>query len=478
MTNTSLTLLSMLIAVPLIGFMFTLLAKDDESTRGRNVFSVTILTLVSNLFLLWRVALNIDADKKGLQLQETYNWLPYPKIDLVFGIDMFSLLLIAAIHISLIISLAGLRHQERTKKSLYSLSLLLLSMINGLLISADIYSFYIFFEAMLLPLFLLIGIYGDIKRQVIVSRFFIYNFLGAIFLFIATAVLYNHEGHSISLREVSRLSLSPKLELCVWGAIFISFLSRIPIWPFHYWISSINSSVRSPLVFNIVNLIPLTGIYGFIRYCPEAAPDNVSYYFYILEIIAIISMLFIALIGLINKDVQYKIFSFMTIYYIMYMLGALLPIDKILINIGFSLFAFIIITSTLEMLTAYLEEEQEGKSIGSHGILCRVPKLSFIYSFLVLAAVGMPVSSLFLNNFVILSHLFSYNIRLGILIMFALLLVAGTLIQELYIFKDNSSISEDSVCIMDISSKMFGWLIFLLGILVVTFINPLWFIGG
>lgn len=476
--NTLLTPLSTLIAVPLIGFLFTLLAKDDETTRGRNVFCVTILTLVSNLFLLWRLALNLDMDKRGVQLLETYNWLPYPKIDLVFGIDMFSLMLIAAIHISLLISLAGMRHHEKTKKSLYALSLLFLAMMNGLLISADIYSFYIFFEAMLLPLFLLIGIYGDIKRQVIVSRFFIYNFWGALFLFIATAVLYNHEGHSIYLSEVSKLDLSPKLELCVWGAIFVSFLSRIPIWPFHYWISSINSAVRSPLVFNIVNLIPLTGVYGFIRYCPEAAPDNVSYYFYILEIIAIISMLFISLIGLINKDVQYKIFSFMTIYYIMYMLGALLPIDKILINIGFSLFSFIIITSTLEMLTAYLEDEQDEKSIGAHGILCRVPKLSFIYSFLVLAAVGMPVSSMFLNNFVILSHLFSYNIQVGILIMFSLLLVAGALIQELYIFKDNSKVTEDTVCIMDISTKMFSWLIFLSGLLIVTFINPLWFIGG
>ena len=139
----------------MIGFLFTLLAKDDETTKGRNVFSVTILTLVSNLFLLWRIALNLDIDKRGLQLSETYNWLDYPKIDLVFGIDMFSLLIIAAIHISLIISLAGIRHRDRAKKSLYALCLLFLAMINGLFISADIYSFYIFFEAMLLPLFFL-----------------------------------------------------------------------------------------------------------------------------------------------------------------------------------------------------------------------------------------------------------------------------------------------------------------------------------
>ena len=185
-----------------------------------------------------------------------------------------------------------------------------------------------------------------------------------------------------------------------------------------------------------------------------------GYYLSLLEIIAIISMLFIALIGLINKDIQYKIFSYATVYYILFLLGALLPIDKILLNIGFSLFAFIIIIAALEVLTTYIDGEQDDKSVSAHGILCRVPRLSLLYSFLVLAAVGMPLSSMFLNNFVILSHLFSYNIRSGILIMLSIVLVAGTLLQELYVFKDNSGITPDTACIMDLSKRMSDWLWF------------------
>ena len=202
-----------------------------------------------------------------------------------------------------------------------------------------------------------------------------------------------------------------------------------------------------------------------------------GYYLSLLEIIAIISMLFIALIGLINKDIQYKIFSYATVYYILFLLGALLPIDKILLNIGFSLFAFIIIIAALEVLTTYIDGEQDDKSVSAHGILCRVPRLSLLYSFLVLAAVGMPLSSMFLNNFVILSHLFSYNIRSGILIMLSIVLVAGTLLQELYVFKDNSGITPDTACIMDLSKHMFVGLALVSGLLVVTFVNPLWFMG-
>ena len=89
----------------------------------------------------------------------------------------------------------------------------------------------------------------------------------------------------------------------------------------------------------------------------------------------------------------------------------------------------------------------------------------------------MPLSSMFLNNCVILSHLFSYNIRSGILIMLSIVLVAGTLLQELYVFKDNSGITPDTACIMDLSKRMFVGLALVSGLLVVTFVNPLWFMG-
>ena len=97
MENTR-TILSTLNADPFIGFFFALTAKDDETTNGRNVFSVTILTLVSSLFLLWRIAVNLKGGQEGLQLKETFHWLQNPHIDIVFGIDIFSVLVIAADH--------------------------------------------------------------------------------------------------------------------------------------------------------------------------------------------------------------------------------------------------------------------------------------------------------------------------------------------------------------------------------------------
>ena len=474
--TTSFAFLSTLIAVPFIGLLFALTAKNDEKTRDRNVFNVSIFAIITNILIIWRMFTQIDLHTTAPQMIETYRWLENPQIRLVFGIDVFSLLLILAVHIIILIGMFGARHIHEEGKSLMVFSLLFLSMITGFLVSADIFSFYIFFEAMLLPLFMIIGMFGGIKKQGVLARFFIYNLLGAIFLFIATIILYNHQSTNIALGAVNSVALNKNLEIFVWGAIFVAFLSRIPIWPFHYWISSISSGLRNPLVFIITNLMPLTGLYGFIRFWPKNVPEAVSYYMIIIEIICVISMFFIALIGLINKDIQYKIFSFMTVYYIMYLLGVFLPTDTIMQNIGYSLFAFLIIVSIIEVLSNHIEKEQEKIGIGSGGILCAVPKASFIFSFFILAVVGMPLSSLFYNNFIIIGKILSHNIKMGGFVVFSMIIVAAALLSELYKLKDDACIAADKPGAADISNKAFFLLLCAAVFILLTFINPLWFV--
>lgn len=470
--------LSTIIALPFLGLLFALVAKDDEKTKGRNVYNVTVLTIVANIILIWRIFSLVDVKKEGLQLIERFTWLENPQIDLIFGVDVFSLLLILAIHFALLIALSGVKNNEYKQKAMMVFSLLFLSMITGFLVSADIFSFYIFFEAMLLPLFMLIGMFGEVKRQSSIYRFFIYNLLGAAFLFVATTVLYNYENGMFRISSVNQLPLKTVTEYFIWTSIFLAFLSRIPIWPFHYWISSINSGIRNPLVFIISNLIPMTGVYGFIRFLPDVFSPSISFYIMILEIVCIVSMLFIALIGFINKDVQYKIFSFMTVYYIIYLLCTFLKTKIILWNIGFSFFSFLIIITSLEVLLHNLHIQQEEKNISCDGILCTAPKLSFVFSFLVLASVGLPLSSLFLNNLIILSSLFNHNIKMGVVVVFSIVLVCGALLNELYRYRNNSNFCNiRKSCTTDIEKSFYGFMIFIIFVLLMSFIKPLWFLG-
>lgn len=475
------SLVNAVIMVPLLGMVFASLSRESGRGRISNVLSVGIFTVLSNLVILWRTALQIDVSKDGWKVVESFAWTANPKIELVFGIDVFSLMLIAAVHFAVLLGMIGIRHNTYRQKALIVFALMFLSMISGYFLASDVFSFYIFFEALLLPLFMMIGIFGDIKKQQVLYRFFLYNLLGAVFLFVALVVLYNHQN--VSILEVSRVVLSEHGEVLVWGAIFIAFLSRIPVWPFHYWISSVNANISNPLVFIIANIVPLSGVYGLIRFFPVNAPAVLDPYLLVLEIISIVTMLMIALIGFTKRDIQYKIFAYMTVYYIMYLLGALLPTDALLMNIGFSMFSYLIIVAALEVIIAHIDNERQCKEISDCGILCNIRRTSLVFSFLILAAIGMPLSSMFLNNMVIFAGLMKFNIKMAVCILLAVMLSAVGLLQQLFYLKyppeteSGAAVASSECAAADISLRVFAVMLLTAALLVLSFINPLWFVG-
>ena len=137
--TTSLNFLSTIIAIPFIGVLFALTAKDDDKTRGRNAFNVSVLAVITNLLVLWRIAALLDISASGLQLTERYDWLENPKISISLGIDIFSLLLIVAVHAAVLIGMFGARHNKEDGKALMVFSLLFLCMITGFFTAADIF---------------------------------------------------------------------------------------------------------------------------------------------------------------------------------------------------------------------------------------------------------------------------------------------------------------------------------------------------
>ncbi len=469
--------LSAIILLPFVGMLFTLFSREDADGNSRNAFNVAFLSVCANLLLVLRIFSNMDLQENGLQLVERFNWLENPNIDIILGADTFSIVMIMSVHFSFLIGMFGARESQHLK-SMMIFALIFLGMLTGFFLSADIFSFYIFFEAMLFPLFMLIGIFGDIRRDGIIYRFFLYNFFGAVLLFLAVIMLFNLHDGFLDIHKYDTLKHQSSLGIFVLLAIFISCLSRIPIWPFHYWISSISANIRSPLVFILTNLLPLTGLYGFMRFLPNNFHSSLVYGVTILEIIAVITMIFIALIGFINRDVQYKLFSYITVYYIMYLLSIINEDGLSIMNVAFSCFAFIIIISVLEILSGYLHLEQENKGLSPDGILCSAPRISFIYSFFILAAMGLPVSSLFVNNFLIVSQLIEENLQIGLIVVFSLTLTAGSLLKDYYRLKDRNHTSPNKPCIEDISLWRYAFGLIMILILLYSSIKPLWFLGA
>lgn len=470
-------LLLMLILIPLLGSFFVLISKNDKNYSYSNVYNVAVWTLFMNVITIIYIFSQMDVDRAGIQVVEKYNWLKFPLMDILLGVDVFSMLLLLGINFSFLIAEFCIDRTTPKAKTLIVSKLLFISLINGYFVSADIVSLYIFFASVNMPLIILISTYGSYRKKNILIRFSLYNFIGAVLLFIAIIMIYSLKSGNIPLNTVSNINIYGDIQYFIWFSIFFALISRMPVWPFHYWITSINSTLKNPLVFIVGNIIPLVGLYGFIRFWPNTVPEIVERYSLLFASICVATMLFMSIISLNHKDFRYKLYIYITIYYLFYLIGIFLPTSILKINIGYSLFSFLIIITNLSFLISHIETQKKKLNLyAGAGILCYMPKTSKCVSLLVLAGIGLPITPLFWNNFIILTEIFNYNLILGTLVVFSLFVIAVSLLEELYRMKDKNYAS--SVCVLgvDLSNSQFFIYLCCIIILFFSFFKPLWFI--
>lgn len=465
-------ILPLLLILPLLGCLFVLFAKKN----GNNAFHVTIFTLLANLFLIVRLLMQVSSPDSGKQVfRFVYSWLEEKGIEFVFEANLFSLVVLFGIYVAFIIGTVGLTPVQRKNKSQMLLGLYFVWNITGLLCSNDMISFYIFFAGMIIPLFLLVGGFGNIKKNSTLYLFFVFNFVGVLCLLTALLFIYKYQNGNVVLQDIAMIKMPKGVALVVWCSVCVAFISRVPIWPFHYWISSINSGLRSSLIYIITNMLPLTGLYGFLRFWQVTIPKGILPFVPIVEVFGIMTMLFIALIGLAHKDFLQKLFSYTIIYYLLFLLTTIMLPEDYIINIAYSLVTFLVVNSSLTVLDLGAENISNENSWDYRGILAHMPRLALIFTFFVSVAVGLPLSAMFWNNFVLISAFFRISFTLSILMMTAICMISISIVHELFIMKDASktvTINE----IKDISDKKLAFFVMIILFLFLSFFNPLWFV--
>ncbi len=467
-------LLLMIIFLPLFGSLFVALSRDNNGTGiSVNAAAVAVWTLLFNIALILVLFSQMNTESDNIQYVTTFKWLLPQTLSISFGVDVFALIMILGINLALLIGILSLRSHFKNQKFQIGFSLLFLCAYTGLFSALDLMSFYVFFVIMIPPLFMQIGMDADNR---IPGRFLLYNFLGTFLLLFAVVMLYCSEPNNILIANISDIKLDGQSGIWVWSCIFMGFMFRIPVWPFHYWISSVNTVIRNPLTFICANMLPISGLFGFLRFWPAAIPEQISSLTPVFAIFCAATMLYLAFRGYSLNNARDKLFSYIFIYYLLYLLGILAPTDILQRNIAYSLFAFLLVFSGLSMVAFHLEKENN-KSPGSlNGILCILPKASFAYSLLISVAIGFPVSALFWNNFIIVSQVLYTNVYIGVTAVLTLLLAAAFLLQHLYSLKNNECMLPTKDTLRDVDNVQFGMCLAVMSILFLSFIKPLWFV--
>ena len=296
-----LPLLSLAIWFPILGGVAVLFVGDDSPGRAKALaLTVAILTFLFSvpLFTLF------DPTTAAMQFQEFLPWIPAFSVNYHLGVDGFSMpLILLTAFMTVVVVIAGWEVIQYRIAQYMAAFLIMEGLMIGVFAALDAMLFYVFFEAMLIPMFLIIGIWGGPRRVYATLKFFLYTFLGSVFMLIALIYMYS-QSNSFEILDFHRLPLSLNEQVLIFLAFLLGFAVKVPMWPVHTWLP--DAHVEAPTGGSVI-LAAITlkiGGYGFLRFALPITPDAASLLDWVIITMSLVAVVYISLVALIQQDMK------------------------------------------------------------------------------------------------------------------------------------------------------------------------------
>ncbi len=296
-----LPLLSFAIWFPILGGVAVLFVGDDSPGRAK-ALALTV-AILSFLFSLPLYAL-FDSATAAMQFQEFAPWIPAFSVNYHLGVDGFSMpLILLTAFMTVLVVIAGWEVVQYRVAQYMAAFLIMEGLMIGVFATLDALLFYVFFEAMLIPMFLIIGIWGGPRRVYATLKFFLYTFLGSVFMLIALIYMYN-QVNSFAILDFHKLPLSMTEQTLIFFAFLLGFSVKVPMFPVHTWLP--DAHVEAPTGGSVI-LAAITlkiGGYGFLRFALPITPDAASLLDWLVISLSLIAVVYIGLVALIQQDMK------------------------------------------------------------------------------------------------------------------------------------------------------------------------------
>lgn len=425
--NQGYPILSVLIFLPLVGALVALLFKDDDSSR---LWALLVTTL--NALLSFPLYSGFDPSTAKFQFAETHSWIPSLNIHYTVGVDGISLLLVLLT--TLIMPLCVLASwnyiQTRVRGFMICLLMMETSML-GVFCALDFVLFYILWEAMLIPMYLLIGIWGGPRKVYASTKFFIYTLAGSIMLLVAIIALYMKTG-TFSIPAIMGQDFSLSFQIWVFLAFFLAFAIKVPMFPVHTWLPA--AHVEAPTAGSVIlaSVLLKMGTYGLLRFCLPITPAaTLTMMPYVLWL-SVAGILYGGFTALAQKDMK-KLIAYSSVGHMGFVTlgifvlntsgieGALIQ----MINHG-------VTTGALFLCVGMIYERTHSRLLAdSAGIGQQMPIFVTFLAFFSLSSLAFPGTNSFIGEFLILAGAFSHNILITACAIPGALLAAAYMLRML-----------------------------------------------
>jgi NADH-quinone oxidoreductase subunit M len=397
-------LLSAVIFLPSLGAILGFLIASEELVK-RMALVTTTLTFLLALILFFA----FDPGSDAMQFFERYAWVPAIGINYEVGIDGISLLLLTLTTFLLPLTILASWDSigGRTREFIICLLFLETGLI-GVFAAVDLFLFYVFWEATLIPMYFLIGVWGGPQRVYAAVKFILYTMAGSLLMLVAILALYfihrQAMGYgSFNLFQLARLELAPSTQRWLFLAFFLAFAIKVPLFPFHTWLP--DAHVEAPTAGSVIlaGVLLKMGTYGFVRFCLPLFPDASNDAAWIIALLAVIGIVYGALMALVQTDIK-KLVAYSSVSHLGFVMLGIFAFNTLgldgavlqMVNHGLS-------TGALFLLVGMLYDRRHTRMIADFGGLAKVmPVYAAFFLVVALSSLGLPGLNGFVGEFLVL----------------------------------------------------------------------------
>ncbi|NYZ12228.1 NADH-quinone oxidoreductase subunit M [Azospirillum sp. RWY-5-1] len=396
--------------LPLVGAVAIFFVRGTQEDVARNARYValwtTIITFVLSLFI-W---INFDPANPAYQMVERREWIPDFNITYHMGVDGISVLFVILSTFLMPLCILASWESVQTRVKEYMIAFLVLeTLMIGMFCSLDFVLFYMFFEGVLIPMFLIIGVWGGPRRVYAAFKFFLYTLLGSVLMLIAILVMYFQAG-TTDIPTITATAFPRNMQIWLWLAFFASFAVKVPMWPVHTWLP--DAHVEAPTAGSVIlaGVLLKMGGYGFLRFNIPMLPEATEFFTPLVYTLSVIAVIYTSLVALAQEDMK-KLIAYSSVAHMGFVTIGMFALNEQGIQGSiFQMLSHGIVSGALFLCVGVVYDRLHTREIARYGgLVHRMPKYAVVFLFMTMASVGLPGTSGFVGEFLVLLGAFRDN---------------------------------------------------------------------
>ena len=408
-------ILSSITFLPLIGAFFIFLTRSEKNQSDKNSIYLSLFTSFTNFFLALFLWYSFDPTTYDFQFVEENTWIS-GFIKFKFGIDGISILFILLTAFITPICIISCINSIKSRLKEFLIAILVLeTFMIGVFCSLDLVIFYLFFEGGLIPMFLIIGIWGGARKVYSAFKFFLFTLLGSVLMLVAIIAIYWITG-TTDVVDIYEIKIPKEFQYLLWLAFFSSFAVKLPMWPVHTWLP--DAHVEAPTAGSVIlaAILLKMGGYGFLRFSLGMFPLASEYFVPLIFALSVIAIIYTSLVALMQDDMK-KLIAYSSVAHMGFVTMGIFTFNTQGIEGSMiQMLSHGLISAALFLCVGVLYDRTHSRLIKSYGGLVHVlPKYSFVFMIFALGTLGLPGTSGFVGEFLVLVGTFKVNFLVAII---------------------------------------------------------------